>query len=173
MRGMIRHSGVFAALLVAGCVVPSIVSAQTTTPEKLEARAKAYLNSGRGVGKAAGLFAKASHFRSPTDPIGVGDMIAAASGYYYSGQPVKAREISEQAGERALAMGDVDRAAHAFLFAAIVANQQGDVEGRDELIARANGLAASPLLSPAQRYAIQAQFESAKLPVQVASTPKP
>ncbi len=149
-------------LAVTSMLLPGNARAQSVTDltaaTSLEARATGQIDIAKGLARAADMLMKAAALRAPTDPIGVGDLAAAASGYYFSGKLARARAVSVQAGERALAIGDVDVAAHAFVFAAIIANQQSDVPGRDSLIARGNALAASPLLSQAQRLSILAQF---------------
>jgi len=173
MSSMIRRHSVLTAVVVASIVVPSMVAAQKT-PEALERRASAIVNIEHGIGKSAGLLVQAAQMRGAADPVGVTDLTAAANAYYFSGQTARARELCVQAGERALAMGAVDRAAHAFLFAAIVANRQGDVVARDSLLTRANLLASSPLLSRTQRQAILLQSAPATgASVKVATTPAP
>ncbi len=162
---MQRHVFVLRALgtlAVTSMLLPANAPAQSardlTAAVSLEARATAQTDVSKGLGRAADMLVQAAALRVPTDPIGVGDLAAAASGYYFSGKLARARAVSVQAGERALAIGDVDVAAHAFVFAAIIASQQRDEPGRDSLIARGNALAASPLLSQAQRLSILAQF---------------
>ncbi len=157
--------GALGTMAVAGLLLPLSVHAQSarihtapTAAEALEARAARAMDGGHGIGRAADLLLRAAALRSEIDPTGVGDLMVAANGFYFTGRAERARTVATQAGERALAMGDVDGAAHAFLFAAIIANQQRDVAARDLLIGRADRLAASPLLSPAQRDVILAQF---------------
>ncbi len=163
---MLRALG---TLAVASLIVSGAARAQSAVDPRaaaaLEAKATSQLDVSRDLGKAADLFVKASALRPATDPIGVGDLTAAASGYYLGGMLTRSRIVSVQAGERALAMGDVEEAAHAFLYAALVAHKQADDAGRDSLIARAHRLAASPLLSQAQQASILSRFSR---PVRVA-----
>ncbi len=166
---MVRNEFALRALtvvVVAGALLPTGARAQsarirvsTGEAEALEARAAAVMEGGNGIGKAAQLFLRAAALRPETDPIAVGDLMVAANGFYVTGRPERARTVAVQAGERALAMGHVGEAAHSFLFAAIIANQQRDVAMRDVLIGRAHRLAASPLLSRTQRDVILAQFQ--------------
>lgn len=162
-----------ATLAVTSVLPPAGARAQSAVDPRaalaLEARATSQLDVKRDLGRAADLLVKAATLRAATDPIGVGDLAAAASGYYLDGQLARARAIAVQAGERALAMGDVDGAAHAFLSAALIAHKQLDAAGRDSLSARAYRLAASPLLSQAQQASIRAQFQRTVL---VAGTEK-
>ncbi len=157
-----------AAIFVAGVLLPVAGHAQTTdlsAAQKLEQQAETF-----NVGKfawAGDQLVKAASLRSETDPIGVSDLLRAAGGYYTAGKRTRARETYVQAADRALAMGDVRHAASGYLAAAIIANEQRDPE-RDVLIAKANRLAASPLLSEPHRRQILGQFRQ---PLQVAENP--
>ncbi len=155
-----------AAIFVAGVLVPVAGHAQTIDPsaaEKLEQKAETF--DVRQFGWASDQLVRAAALRSDTDPLGVSDLFRAAGGYYTAGKRTRARETYVQAAERALAMGDVKHAANAYLAAAIIANEQRDPE-RDGLIAKANRLSASPLLSEGERRLILGQFTK---PVQVAT----
>ncbi len=155
-----------AAIFVAGVLFPVAGHAQTTDPsaaQKLEQAAQSF-----DVGRfawAGDQLVKAAALRSDTDSLGVSDLLQAAGAYRQAGKRARARGIYEQAAERALAMGDVRHAAAGYLAAAVIANEQRDPE-RDVLIAKANRLAASPLLTPGDRQLIVGQF---KQPVQVAT----
>jgi len=155
-----------ATLVVAGMLNPTAGGAQTVNPteaERLEQRAASF--HVRDIVKVGSALLRAASLRCDTDPIGVTDLIRAGTAYYGGGNPERARATFVQAADRALAMGDVVQAADGYLRAAIIANQQGDLE-RDVLIAKANRLAASPLLSEAHRRLIVGQF---KQPVEVAA----
>ncbi len=156
-----------ATVFVAGILIPTAGRAQTVDPsaaQKLEQRVDQSFDVGQ-FAKMADLLVKAASLRAETDPLGVSDLVRAAGAYYSSGKPQRARETFVQAADRALAMGDVNNAASGYLRAAIIANQQRDPE-RDGLIAKANKLAASPLLTQGQREVILAQFQQT---VQVAT----
>ncbi len=156
-----------ATVFVAGILIPTAGRAQTvdlSAAQKLEQRVDQSFDIGQ-FGKMADLLVKAAARRSETDPLAVSDLFRAAGAYYTAGKPQRARETYVQAADRALAMGDVKQAANGYLRAAIIANEQRDPE-RDQLIAKANRLAASPLLSEGDRHLIVGQFVQ---PVQVAT----
>ncbi len=168
MRGTIRQLGALTAVVVAGLVLPSLAVAQET-PEVLEARAALNTNFPHGIAKAGQMLVKAAQLRAPDDPIAVSDLLAAASVLYQTGSVNQARTVAEQAGDRALAMGDVSSAARAFNMVALIANQQRDPV-RDKFIARAQLLASSPLLSTNEKRRIVSQFQPTSKPtVQVAA----
>ncbi len=164
------HKLIAAVAIVAAGVLPQRVAAQLPTigtPEatadavRLEARA----TQANGLGAAARLRERAAELRAPGDPLGVSDLVIAASARFYSGEPTRARELYVRAAERALADGDITVAANSFLLAALVANEQRDPVTL-VLKARAERLTASPLLTEAQRRHILAVFEQ---PVRVAA----
>lgn len=134
--------------------------AATSRASALEARA----SHASSLAAAAQLAEQAAELRAPGDPKGVTDLLIAASGRYYSGDPTHARALYVQAAERALADGDVVVAARSFMLAAIVANKQHDSATLD-LKARAERLAGSPLLTETQRRHILGLFAQ---PLQVA-----
>jgi len=157
--------GALATIFIAGLLIPTAGRAQTVDPseaQRLEQKAVSFRID--EFAKVADVLVKAASLRSETDPVGVADLLQAAMAYYGGGKPDRARQTFVQAADRALAMGDVVRAASGYLRAAIIANQQRDPE-RDALIAKANRLAASPLLTEPHRRAILGQF---KQPIQVA-----
>ncbi len=167
----ISHKLIAAVAIVAAGVLPQrlagqlpIISASEATAGavRLEARA----TQADGLGAAARLRERAAELRAAGDPLGVTDLVIAASARFYSGDPTRARELYVRAAERALADGDVEVAARSFLMAALVANEQRDPVTL-VLKARAERLTASPLLTEAQRRHILAVFEQ---PVRVAHT---
>jgi hypothetical protein len=172
-----RTIKVLAVVVVTAAVVPSVASAQTYTKsapaapafQTVEKQATTLLDQPRQWSRAAGLFEQAAALRAAEDPTGVQDLLVAAGAYRWSGHKRTARAVYVQAAERALAMGDVDTGARAFLLAAIVAQEQKDLAAAKELNGRARLLAASPLLTDGQRRLILGQFEQAN--AAVASTP--
>ncbi len=157
-----------ATLFVAGMLNPMVGRAQTVNvgeAQRLEQKAVTFKIA--DIVKVAAGLVRAASLRSDTDPIGVTDLLAAGAAYYGGGKLDRARVAFVQAGDRALAMGDVVHAAQGYLHAAIIANEQRDPE-RDVLIAKANRLAASPLLSEPHRRQILGQFRQ---PLQVAENP--
>ena len=104
--------------------------------------------------EAARLHHWSAELRAAADPNAVESLAMAAHLFGYAHRPKEARKTMEQAADRALAMGDVARAAHAYLEAAFFADvlkQRSEVErlGKKALL-----LANSPLLPDDQRKAI-------------------
>ncbi|HEX9107730.1 MAG TPA: hypothetical protein VF832_10890 [Longimicrobiales bacterium] len=154
----------FATLVVAGILVPVAGHGQSR-PEAMESRAESLLAQRQDLHRGAKLLVQAAALRGETDPVGVSDLLFAAGAFYADGKRTQGRETYVQAAERALAMGDVPRAAIGYVRAALIANEQRDPV-RDELIHKANRLAASPFVSETQRQSILGQFE--KQPVVIA-----
>ena len=171
---MSRKSRTISVLaVVAATVVPSLAFAQTSVKsapaapafQAVERQANVLLDQPRQWVQAAGLYQQAAALRPASDPLGVQDLLVAGGAYRWSGRKGTAREVYVQAAERALAMGDVDTAARAFLLAAVVANEQKNFPIANELNARARLLASSPLLSDGQRRLIIGQFETVQAAV--------
>ncbi len=104
--------------------------------------------------QAAIAYKDAARYRTPADPVAVGDLILAGHLLTAAGQPAEALEIFEAAGERARALGDVLRAAEAYLDGAFVAEELGRDDDVQRLGTNAEMLASSPLLSDDQRLGI-------------------
>jgi hypothetical protein len=153
-----------ATLVVAGILVPVAGYGQTVRPEVLESRAEALLTHREDLGRGARLLVQAAGMRGDTDPVAVSDLLYAAGAFYAGGKHTQGREAYVQAAERALAMGDVPRAAFGYIRAALIANEQRDPV-RDELIQKADRLASSPFVSEAVRQSILGQFATKPLVV--------
>ncbi len=124
----------------------------------LENQARPMMDQPKKWAEMADLFLQAAQIRTADDPRGVDDLILAAGGYRWSGKRSPARAAYVAAGERALALGDVVRAADAFLTAALIANEQKDLAAAWQLKGHAERLAQSPLLTDGQRRLILGQF---------------
>ncbi len=124
----------------------------------LESRARPMMDQPKMWSNMADLFAQAAQIRTADDPRGVDDLILAAAAYRWAGKQSPARATYIAAGERALGLGDVVRAADAFLSAALIANEQKDLAAAWQLKGRAERLAQSPLLTDGQRRLILGQF---------------
>ncbi|MDT8369154.1 MAG: hypothetical protein RQ745_08090 [Longimicrobiales bacterium] len=85
--------------------------------------------------------------------------MAAARMAYYAGSGRRALIHLDRAGEGALAWGDVNLAAHAFLDRAAVATELGEVGIAQILLERARRLSRSPLLQPIERIALAARLD--------------
>lgn len=103
---------------------------------------------------AARLYKDAAKLKPRDDPGAVDDMMLAANLLFVANRPLEARRTLEDAGERALAAGDVERGARAFIEAAFIADKQGNKAETTRLGHRAELLSVSPQLTPAQRQEI-------------------
>ena len=135
---------------------PETATAQTgPTPEVLHAAAELLFPTPNRHAEAAGLLCREASLRSGEDPKGVEALLLCGKIYYYSGELTQSRYALEDAARRALAIGDVVRAAHAFMDASFIAERQGKSRAAGELTGKARMLAASPLLTSGQRLAIE------------------
>jgi hypothetical protein len=108
--------------------------------------------------RAAALHKRAAALHSAEDPRGARCLELAANFAYYGGDRPSARVLLETAADQALARGDLATAADAYLKAGLVARDLGDRPGEAAHARRAKLLAASPLLSEAQRAGITARI---------------
>ncbi len=163
-----------AAVVAATILLPRTSAAQAIRSKSapapspalaLESQARPMMDLPKKWAQMADLYAQAAQVRTADDPRGVDDLVLAAAGYRWAGKRTPARATYVAAAERALGLGDVVRAADAFLCAAVIANEQKDLPAAWELKARAERLAQSPLLTDGQRRLILGQFAG---PVRVA-----
>ncbi|HEX6559524.1 MAG TPA: hypothetical protein VF021_08675 [Longimicrobiales bacterium] len=103
---------------------------------------------------AARLLKEEVKLRQREDPSAVDNLMLAAHLLFVARRPLEARHALEDAGERALAAGDVQRAALAFIEAAFVADKEGNKAETQRLGHRAEMLSISELLTPEQRQEI-------------------
>ena len=122
--------------------------------------------------EAAKLRAKAAELRAPDDPKGARSLYWAARDRYYSGDNWGARNLMEQAGERAVAIGDVLTAVNAFTDAAYISADLKDASRTVTAAKRAKLLAASPMLSEDQRFQLRSRLADGSTSVTVAQVPK-
>jgi hypothetical protein len=136
--------------------------------EKLEAEALSYeQNDWSQLKKAARLREQAAELRADNDPAAAVSLYWAARDRYYSGDAKAARILMEQAGDRALAMGDVLNAVTAYTEAAYVAADLQDGERMRTLASKARLLANSPMLTAEQRFQLRTRLAQADAPVGV------
>lgn len=163
--------GVLAVVVAAGIVLPRVAEAQTVRAKSapaaspmavLETRARVLIDSPKQWPEAARMLEQAAGMRAADDMRAVDDLIIAAAAHRWAHERAAGRATYVAAGERALALGDVVRAANAFLCAAVIAHEQKDDAGAWELKGRAERLAQSPLLTEAERKNILAQFVELK-----------
>lgn len=170
-----------ASAALAAFVLPVSARAQMLEPirvtdsrlkaEKLDAEALSYeQNDWAQLKKAARLREAAADLRTADDPDGVVSLYWAARDRYYSSDAKGARVLMEQAGERALAMGDVLNAATAFTEAAYICADIRDGERMRTLASRAKLLANSPQLSIEQRSQLLTRLAKSDAPVGVVAS---
>jgi len=160
-----------AVVVTAGIVLPRVAGAQTVRAKSapavspvvdLETRARVLIDTPKKWPEAARMLEEAAGLRAADDARAVDDLIIAAAAHRWAHERAAGRATYVAAGERALALGDVVRAAHAFLCAAVIAHEQKDEAGAWALKGRAERLAQSPLLTDSQRNHILAQFVELK-----------
>lgn len=139
----------------------SFARGQATTPataEQVERKAIAlYANPDRAE-EAAQLQRQAASLRAPEDPKGVTSLVMAARLFSYAHHLPAACRTMEAAGDRALAMGDVVKAAQAYVDAAFIAQEQGSGTQVKRLAKKAVLLTVSPLLRADERAGIIKQI---------------
>jgi hypothetical protein len=136
--------------------------------EKLDAQALVLEeNDWSQLDKAASLREKAALLRTADDAAGTVSLYWAARDRYYSGNQKAARALMEQAGERALAMGDVVNAATAFTEAAYISADLKDGNRMRELAGKARLLASSPMLNESQRELLRTRLAKSDAPIGV------
>ena len=143
---------------------PALVKGQTaTTAEQisrvahaleLEQRAKDLHADPARAGVAARLHRQSAHLRSANDPEAVESLAMAGYLFSYAKRPLDARKTMEEAAERALAMGDVFRAARAYVEAAFFADEQQDRGETTRLGRKALLLASSTRITAEERTSI-------------------
>lgn len=113
-------------------------------------------------GRSAVKLRASAELREVGDPRGYWSLIEAAHLFYYSGHPTKARRAWEAAAPTALENGDVPAAARAYLDAALIAYEQGDMQSFQDNARGAERLAQSRVLTVAQRDLILGQIRIGK-----------
>jgi hypothetical protein len=152
------------ALVSVLATVPARGQSQTaTTPEQvsrlahaleLEQRAKALHTNPERASVAARLHRQSAHLRRANDPEAVESLAMAAYLFSYDNRPLAALNTMEEAADRALAMGDVFRAARAYVEAAFLADKQQDHAETTRLGRKALLLASSTRITAEERTSI-------------------
>jgi hypothetical protein len=107
---------------------------------------------------AANLRREAAALRTADDPKGALSLYWAARDRYYTGDERGGRDLMVQSADRAMAIGDVVRAATAYTEAAYISSELRDVVSAREYATKARLLALSPVLTDAQREQIRANL---------------
>jgi tetratricopeptide (TPR) repeat protein len=138
--------------------LPTIVS--VVKADSLQAAGFALRTEGR-YRDAARLYRHAAEFRAADDSVGYRCLTEAAALAYAAGDRSAARTDMAHAAERAMARGDLRAAAHTYLDAAWIAQEQKEKRQVYEFGHRAEILASSPLLSESDRGKILQRIERA------------
>ncbi len=131
-----------------------------TTAEQVEKKAIALYAYPERAEEAAQLQRQAAGLRAPDDPKAVTSLVMSARLFSYAHRLPTACRIMEAAAERALGMGDVVKAAQAYVDAAFIAQEQGHGTQVTKLAKKAVFLTASPLLRAEEKAAIVARIQS-------------
>jgi hypothetical protein len=147
------------ATVLAALVLPASAAAQYWLPpltvvakaDSLHTAARILAQTSHRWRDAARLHQQSAALRPLEDPLGFRCLSEAAQLSYAGGDRSGARTDMARAAAQALTRGDLEKAAHAYLDAAWIAQEQGKSRQVWELGRRAEILAASPLLNDAQR----------------------
>jgi hypothetical protein len=131
--------------------LPTLVS--SVQADSLHDAALAMKRAGR-LRDAARLYRRSAELRPAEDPVGFQCLNEAAALAYAVGERSAARNDMAKAAEHALARGDLRAAAHAYLDAAWIAQEQKKPRQVWELGHRAEMLGHSPLLGESDRATI-------------------
>src|SRR5262245_54804376 len=170
-RQMAVSSAVFLVLLSAsgvaaqetGIQVAVVAPQKNGQDDRIKREAEALYSQPSRFYRAAKLHEQEAATRIVSDPLRVEALASAARLYTYSGQAQKGCTLMTKAARQALGRGDVARAAHAFIDAAFMAMREGDRQLVDDLTHEAAMLALSPLLSVADRVAIQRRIDPSRV----------
>jgi hypothetical protein len=169
-----------AGVLLATLGLPAAASAQYQLPtitssvkaDSLHEAAVALVAAHRW-GDAARLHRRSAQLRDADDALGFRCLKEAAALAYAAGDRASARKDMTAAAGQALARGDLREAGLAYLDAAWIAQEQKNPRQVWELGHRAEMLADSPLLGPADRAAILQRIERAPEAVRLAMRQEP
>ncbi len=126
-----------------------------------------YASPGR-YEEAAALYLESARLRPADDPQAIECFAMAARLLYYDGQLLRARSTMQMAAERALATGDVVRAANFYIDAAFIALEHRKTDAAWALVQRAEQLSSSPLLEAGERSAIERRIAPSRAVVATA-----
>lgn len=101
--------------------------------------------------EAGELFEQSAQLRTPGDQRGVEGFEAAGTAYFNADEPKRASRAWEEAGNRALILGDVYAASENYMRAAVAAHEDGNRIRVSDMGWKAYYLTESPQLSKAQR----------------------
>jgi hypothetical protein len=159
-----------AGAIISGLGLPAVAAAQqslepehvtvetTARADRLDTDAVTLQGSTDRFGAAARMHERSAELRSAEDPRAATSLRTAAELRYYSGDSRAAANLMERAALQAAARGDVVTAANAYVDAGIIARELKQPERAADFGRRAEILMTSPLLSGAQRAALQGRI---------------
>jgi len=183
------HPALLALAASAALLVPGILAAQLAlTPARVEVTALAtttrdnaradtleelgarYSSTPGQWQKAARYFEQAATLRGD-DGRAVTNLVTAASLYDAAGNSAHARSTMERAAKRAAAMGDVERAANAYVDAAFLAVAAKRIDLVPKLLRQTHAVLDSPKMPPERRDAILRRIGDESRIAEVAKRP--
>lgn len=134
-------------------VEATVISEQKQLADRLDAEASALRTSPKRYFEAGQLHRRAAFLRG-NDSAAVSSFRSAAWMFSAAGENGLARSMMEKAAERAADVGDVERAAHCLIDAALLAAASGREDRVPELLGRMHAVLTSPLLAEDRRSGI-------------------
>lgn len=134
-------------------VEATVISDQKLQADRLDAEAAALRASPNRFFEAGQLHRRAALLRG-NDSAAVTSFRSAAWMFSAAGENGHARAMMEKAAERAADVGDVERAAHCFIDAALLAAASGREDKVPVLLGRMHAVLGSPLLAEDRRSGI-------------------
>ena len=148
-----------APVLAQGTLQPVRVTAEGVShAQRLRAEAEALPTRVDQFSKAARLYEQSAAARAAGDTAAPTCLRTAAFLRYYTGDSRASTDLMEKAARRSAEQGDVVSAATSYIDAAIIAVEDNQGGRALDLGRRAEQLAASPLLSDAQRDALRTRM---------------
>jgi hypothetical protein len=142
--------------------LPAVAVEPNARADQLRDQARSHYSKVSTLRKAAVLHEREAAARVASDPLKFEALDLSARLYAYAGDPARGTVLMEQAARGALTLGDVKRAAHAFLDAAFLALKVRDAERARDLTHQADMLALSPLLNSDDKLAIVQRINPAR-----------
>lgn len=160
MLSKIRQLGLLSAVVAVGAALGTSATAQSavmaSAPNnedvlRLENVSARTLVTVADWADLAESLIQAAGLRANGDPLAVRDLVAAASAFNAIDRWVDARTTVLEAASRAVAAGEIDQAAHAYIAAAILSIRLREIAAAWTYVQQARLLAADPALSRQQQ----------------------
>ena len=135
--------------------------AETSGKEADELLRRATTANEDGKFKNAGdLFERSGRLRTPGDRHGIEAFEKAGTAYFNADKPMRASRAWEEAGNRALILGDVFAGSQNFMRAAAAAQEAGDRVRTSDMAWKAYYLTESPQLTSAQKRELRSHIRT-------------